>query len=80
MAISKNGNGTWNGTGNGMENRSGKRKVIQYIKTQSKALQSTALDVSFHHVASQRHLCFCYKSIINVAFSNKGEWNGFRGI
>ena len=51
---------TWtgNGTGNGMGernggNRLGNIKVIQYIKEQSIACQSIALDISFHQMASQ---------------------------
>ena len=55
MAISKEGNGMGESPGNGMGewNGSGNRKVMQDIKEPNIASDSTALEVSFHQVASQ---------------------------
>ena len=54
-ATSKEGNGMGESPGNGMGewNGSGNRKVMQDIKEPSISSDSTALDVSFHQVASQ---------------------------
>ena len=55
LAISKEGNGMGESPGNGMGewNGSGNRKVMQDIKEPNIASDSTALEVSFHQVASQ---------------------------